>query len=404
MTTDGIMQEMKQLIQYDSDDFHDFSGIVVAAMREHLGSDIAFISEFRDDQKVIRNLSGDGASIGIEEGASFPLSETYCYRMSRGELPNIIENARTDERVRDLPITEQLDIRTYVSVPITFPDGETYGTLCCLYHEVEDSIRERDVTFMRVLADIIGDYFGRRESGIKNRRLKSERIRAIIDQQAIRMVFQPIVDIRTRSIVGAEALARFDGEPRRTPDVWFSEAWEVGLGHELELTAVRLALAQMQQLPEGAYLSVNVSPTGLQSEAFFESLEMVDSRRVVVEVTEHTIVQDYESLMAARHRLHGTGSRLAVDDAGAGYSGLSHIIRIRPEIMKLDVSLTRDIHKDEARQALAASAVTFAARMGVDLVAEGVETAEDALALQLLGMRYGQGYLFAKPGPLPIAS
>lgn len=398
------MQEMKHLIQYENDDFHDFAGIVVAALREHLGSDIAFISEFRDDLEVIKNLAGDGESIGIEQGSSFPLSETYCYRMSKGELPNIVEDAKTDERVRDLPITEQLDIKTYVSVPVTFPDGGTYGTLCCLYHGVEDSLRERDVTFMRVLADIIGDYFGRREGSIKDRRLKRERIRAVIDQQAIRMVFQPIVDIRSRSIVGAESLARFDIEPRRTPDVWFSESWEVGLGHELELTAVRLALEQMQQLPEGVYLSVNVSPTGLQSDAFFELLEMADPRRVVVEVTEHTIVQDYEPLLAARHRLHEHGSRLAVDDAGAGYSGLSHIIRITPEIMKLDVSLTMNIHKDEARQALAASAVAFAARMDVDLVAEGVETADDALALQLLGVQYGQGYFFAKPGPLPIES
>jgi EAL domain-containing protein (putative c-di-GMP-specific phosphodiesterase class I) len=319
-----------------------------------------------------------------------------------GELPNLVQSARKDERVKDLAITEQLNIGTYVSVPVVLPDERIFGTLCCLYHHVDTSIQPRDIRFMRVLADILGNYLRDQEQAIEDRRLKHDRIEQVIANQSMRMVFQPIVNISTREIVGAEALARFDAEPRRTPDIWFAEAAEVGLGRELEIAAVRQAVAQLDRFPEDAYLSVNVSPDTLQSEALFETLSKVDPDRIVVEVTEHAVVKEYEPLLEAILRLHDTGSRLAVDDVGAGYSGLGHIIRITPKIMKLDISLIRDIYRDVVKQALATSAVAFASRVDIDIVAEGIETAEDALALQLLGVRYGQGYYFGKPDALPL--
>ncbi|MEX2525085.1 MAG: EAL domain-containing protein [Gammaproteobacteria bacterium] len=396
------MQEMQRLIQPGSDDSSDFVGVVIAAMKEHLDADISFLAEFQQSVKVIRKFAGDGNAAGIEEGVTFPLKETYCHRVATGELPNLIQDARNDERVKDLAITRQLNIGTYVSVPITLPDDRLFGTLCCLYHHVEPSIQPRDVRFMRVLADILGNHLGDQEQAIEGRRLKYDRIEQVIANQDMRMVFQPIVNISTQEIVGAEALARFDAEPRRTPDIWFAEALEVGLGQELEMTAVQLAVAQLHQFPESAYLSVNVSPDTLQTEALFETLSMIDPDRIVVEVTEHAVVKEYEPLMEAILRLHNSGSRLAVDDVGAGYSGLGHIIRIAPKIMKLDVSLTRGIYQDVVKQALATSAVAFASRVNIDIVAEGIETAEDALALQLLGVRYGQGYYFAKPGDLPL--
>ncbi|MEX0959104.1 MAG: EAL domain-containing protein [Burkholderiales bacterium] len=398
------MQKMQRLIESDSVDSSDFVGGIVAAMKEHFDADISFLSEFRRDLKIIRKLAGDGKAVNADEGSTFPLKDTYCYRMASGELPNLIQDACGDDRVKNLAITKQLDIGTYIGVRVILPDGRTFGSLCCIYHQVETSIQPRDVRFMHVLADILGRHFGAEESVLQDRREKYDRIEKVIDNQSIRMVFQPIVDINTRKIVGTEALARFDAEPRRTPDVWFAEGWEVGLGRELEITAVQLAIAQLHQLPDSAYLSVNVSPDTLQSEALFETLAMADPHRIVVEVTEHAVVKEYEPLMEAIRKLHTSGSRLAVDDVGAGYSGLGHIIRINPKIMKLDVSLTRGISQDVVKQALATSAVAFASRVRVDIVAEGIETAEDALALRLLGVRYGQGYYYGKPGPLPLTN
>lgn len=393
---------MKQLIESGSAEFSDFVGTIVAATKEHLGSDLSFLAEFRDDFKVIRKLAGDGSSVGVAEGTAFPLQETYCFRMARGELPNIIEQASNDERVKHLAITGQLKIETYLSVPVKLPDGRLYGSLCCLYRGMEPPLQTRDVKFMHVLASILGDHFGRLEEIEQARALRRAKIHSLIDQAATSMVFQPIVDLRTHTIVGVEALARFNIEPQLTPDAWFAEAWTMGLGCELEAAAVDAALARLPDLPADIYLSVNVSPDGLLSDAIFQSLAISDPSRLVVEVTEHAIVDDYQPLIEALKRLASCGPRLAVDDVGAGYSGLAHIIRTSPKIMKLDISLTSQICQDEAKQALVAAAVTFAARMGVDLVAEGIEDPDDARALQLLGVRYGQGFYFGEPAPLPL--
>lgn len=402
MSSAQNLQGIDRILRSTGDESADLIGAIVAAAKDHLEADISFLAEFQGESKLIRRAAGDGPSVGLDEGTSLPLQETYCYRVVRGELPNVIADARSDARVKDLAITEQLKIGAYIGVPVTLPGGRVFGTLCCINHQPDASIHQRDVKFMRVLANLVGAQLGREERAAEEKRTKTDRIRAVIQHGGPTMVFQPIVDLATRAIVGAESLARFDAEPRRTPDLWFAEAWEVGLGVELEIAAVRAALAQLSQVADGIYVSVNVSPETLRAPAFLESLGGAPAGRVVVEVTEHAVVEEYGPLIEAIGRLKDKGIRLAVDDVGAGYSGLSHILRVAPRLVKLDLALTRGIHGDLARQALASAAVVFASRVRVDIVAEGVETVEDAETLRVLGVRYGQGYYFAKPGPLPL--
>jgi len=394
------MKQLQQLIQPQGTESVDFVEGVVAAMKEHLDANISFLAEFQKDRKVIRKIACDRADENTQEGSSFPLADTYCYRMESGELPNLIQDAAEDERVKDMAITRELDIGTYIGVPVTLPNGRTFGSLCCIFHKVESSVQPRDIRFMRVLADILGHHFGASESALEDLREKHERVEGVIKSKNIRMVFQPIVEIGTRRVIGVEALARFDVEPKRTPDVWFAEGWEVGLGRDLEMTAVELAIEQLPKLPDDVYLSINVSPETLQSQTLLDHLDKSDASRIVVEITEHAIVDEYAPLMAALEKLNSKRTRLAVDDVGAGYSGLGHIIRITPDVMKLDMSLIRGIAEDVVKQALASSAVAFASRVNIDIVAEGIETAEDANALHLLGVRYGQGYYYAKPDDL----
>ena len=398
----GNAQGIERILQAAGDETADLIGSIVEAAKDHLEADIGFLAEFSGESKLIRRAAGDGATVGLEEGTSLPLEETYCHRVVRGELPNVIADARADARVRDLAITRQLKIGAYIGVPVTLPGGRVFGTLCCINHQPDPSIHQRDVKFMRVLADLVGRQLERHERAELERQAAGDRIRAVIADGGPKMVFQPIVDLASRAIVGAEALARFELEPRRTPDRWFAEAWEVGLGVELEIVAAAAALARLPEIAGGAYLSVNVSPETLRAPAFLESLAAVPAGRVVVEVTEHAAVDEYAPLIEAVGRLKELGIRLAVDDVGAGYSGLSHILRIAPDVVKLDVSLTRGIHADPAKQALASAAVTFASRVRVGIVAEGVETAQEADTLRVLGVRYGQGYHFARPGPLPL--
>lgn len=303
--------------------------------------------------------------------------------------------------MRDLPGTKQFRIGTYVGVPVHLADGRLYGMLCCICHEPDPSIQERDVKLIEILADIIGEQLALEEKRTVPRRNRQDRVQLAFDQGGPTMVYQAIVDLGSGKTVGYEALARFDLEPSRTPNLWFAEAWQVGLGVELEVLAMQSAIARLSELAPGQYLSVNASPATLQSKLFFNAIAQADPHRLVVEVTEHAATDEYVPLLEATERLKALGFRLAIDDVGAGYSGLSHIVQVQPSILKLDIGLTRGVHADRGKQALAASVVAFAARMGMAVVAEGIETAEDAMALQVIGMHFGQGYHYGRPADLP---
>src|SRR5207245_1819272 len=160
----------------------------------------------------------------------------------------------------------------------------------------------------------------------------------------------------------------------QSPDVIFDEALAVGLGVELELAALETGLSALGHLPTGCYLSLNVSPTTVLSPRLADVLNGADSARIVLELTEHAEVADYDVLTRALETLRRGGVRLAVDDAGAGFASLRHIVRLSPDFIKLDVSLTRGIDIDPVRQSLAAALVSFAHDTGPVVVAEGIET------------------------------
>jgi EAL domain-containing protein (putative c-di-GMP-specific phosphodiesterase class I) len=219
-------------------------------------------------------------------------------------------------------------------------------------------------------------------------------VQAIIDGRAFAVVFQPIVELATGKHVGFEALARFDDGTR--PDLCFLAADRVGMMVQLETAVLREQVAEARRLPEGSFVSLNVSPA--LAMAIIPLLDILSEadRAVVLEVTEHLEIDDYPRLMNALDRVRGH-AMLAVDDAGAGYAGLRHILELRPQYVKLDISLVRNIDSDPARQAMVTGMAYFAAGAGCALIAEGIETAEELASLRRLGVRYGQGYFLARP-------
>jgi EAL domain-containing protein (putative c-di-GMP-specific phosphodiesterase class I) len=238
-------------------------------------------------------------------------------------------------------------------------------------------------------------------AALKAEKEQTQRIRKVLEHGLIKMVFQPIANLADGTVAGVEALARFAVEPSRTPDVWFDEAEAVNLREELELAAVRLALDHPELLPEGTYLSLNLSPETVTSERFAQLLPDVPARRVVLEVTEHARVEDYDAVGEALQDFRARGGRLAVDDAGAGFASLKHILRLAPEVVKLDREVAQGIDADRPRRALAAALVSFAFDIGAEVVAEGIETQAEVDAFRDLGVSYGQGYYLARPGPIP---
>jgi EAL domain-containing protein (putative c-di-GMP-specific phosphodiesterase class I) len=228
-------------------------------------------------------------------------------------------------------------------------------------------------------------------------------IRVTLADHALEIVFQPNVDLRSGGVVGAEALARFAQPPIRPPDVWFAEAASVGLVVELEIAAIRSALDQLGRLPSGLYLSLNASVETILSDEFRRTLAKVAAERLVLELTEHTEVRDYRQLEQSIEDLRSNGVRLAVDDTGAGYSSFRHILNLHPEVIKLNIGLTRGIDGDPVRRALGSALLTFGAdAYNATIVAEGVETEGEFITLRALGCRFGQGFYLGRPGRLRV--
>jgi EAL domain-containing protein (putative c-di-GMP-specific phosphodiesterase class I) len=227
-------------------------------------------------------------------------------------------------------------------------------------------------------------------------------IESCIAQRSFHLAYQPIVHLETGHVTGVEALCRF--EDGASPEQRFQECERVGLAADLDLAIIGCALADLSRLPNG-YLSINLSPSTLLDERIADILlaPEVPPRRIALEVTEHARITDYEKAQELLHTLRERGIRLAVDDAGAGYATFRHILTLRPDIIKMDRSITQDIDADTARRALATALATFGADIGATVIAEGVETSAEILALRRAGIHRAQGFALAAPAPLPVA-
>jgi diguanylate cyclase (GGDEF)-like protein len=207
--------------------------------------------------------------------------------------------------------------------------------------------------------------------------------------------FQPVLELATGRVGGYEALTRFEGD--RGPDQWFVQAHRAGLGAELEATALRAALA-VQGRPAGTFLAVNISPDALLTEPVRAALPD-DLTGIVIELTEHALFSADALLDERLAELRARGARVALDDAGAGYAGLQQLIRVAPDILKLDRSLVHGVHADPSRFALLEALASFAADTGAAVCGEGIEDLADLRALADLDATYAQGFALARPAP-----
>jgi EAL domain-containing protein (putative c-di-GMP-specific phosphodiesterase class I) len=374
----------------------------IEAVRSHLGMEVAYVSEFVGNDSVYRYVDAPGLEHLIKPGDSRPLDEVYCPHIVAGRLPELIPDTSREELAMSMPITHAVPIGAHVSVPLRLDSGEPFGMFCCLSPHADGSLNERDLQAFRLFAEIAAHQIRREVNAEQATREKRQRIEQVLADGAFHPVYQPIRDFVNGTTMGFEALSRFAGKEPPTPDQWFADAFAAGLGPQLEVAAVRAALADAHHLPPQVYLSVNVSPTTILDNGFGALLcEAAHERRVVLEITEHAAVQDYVALETALRPLRAQGVALAIDDAGAGFSSLQHIVQLRPDIIKLDMSLIRAIDREAPRRALASALVYFAADTGAAIVAEGIETNAERATLQGLGISLGQGYLFGRPQAAP---
>jgi EAL domain-containing protein (putative c-di-GMP-specific phosphodiesterase class I) len=374
---------------------------ILDSVRSHLGMEIAFASRIADGMREFTHIRAD-CPVPVSPGDAEPLEATLCHLVLDGQLPSLMHDARTFPAALPIAITLGLPVASHLNVPLRLSDGSIYGTFCCVNRTPDFSLTERDMATLRAFADLAAQLIESdlvlhdREHGI------AEKVEAVLASQAITIVHQPIHELVSGKAVGVECLARFADSALRGPDAWFAEAAEVGLSVELELTAIRAALRTQGHVPAPCYMSVNASPATIMSGQLLAVIADQDPSRLVIEVTEHSAVGDYAALGLALDALR-PHARIAIDDVGAGYAGLRHLVDLRPDILKLDMSLTRDIANDPARRALAHALVHFAAEMGCTIVAEGVETESERATLALLRVPLAQGYLFNRPMPVVAA-
>jgi PAS domain S-box-containing protein len=253
------------------------------------------------------------------------------------------------------------------------------------------------VEFADLAAALVGrDLTQRTEAGQARANLTE-----IIATSAFESVFQPIVDIETMAVIGYEALTRFsDGVG---PDVRFREAAVIGLGLELETVTLRASVAAAAALPPSASLNLNASPAMIMARKPLEDLVRDAGRPIILEVTEHAAIADYHAFKASFAALRPT-MKLAVDDAGAGFASLRHILELQPAYVKLDRSLIIGLESDEARQAMIVGLRHFARSVGCRLIAEGVETEAELEVLRTLEIQLVQGFRVGRPAPAADAS
>lgn len=372
----------------------------LVAIRNHLGMEVGYFSEFVDGRTIFRRVDAPGLDHLIKVGDSHSLDDVYCNHILAGRLPELIPDTSQVTFARDMPITAAVPIGSHVSIPIRMADGTPFGMFCCLSPRPIPSLNERDLATMRVFANLAAKQVNTDLQQRRGARQVHAAISAVIAAEHYEIAFQPIVDLSSGRVAGCEALCRFKPTPYRSPDKWFADAADVGLGVELELAVIGTTLAAFPRLPGSLSLSINASPDAVNTGRLSDLIPVGYAERTIIEITEHAPVPSYAELHAQLAPLKQRGVRIAVDDAGAGYSGLQHIVQLGPDIIKMDMSLTRAVDTDPARRALASAMVFYARETGARVVAEGIETASELMTLKLLGADRGQGYLLGKPGTI----
>ncbi|WP_285601112.1 EAL domain-containing protein [Kineosporia sp. NBRC 101731] len=366
--------------------------------KDQLGMQVAFLSTFEGTtgQQRVRNLIAS-ISVPLTVGQLQSVDDTYGKAITDGRMPAVIPDTTKDPHARAMQVTRDLNIGSHVGVPLHRRDGRLYGTLCTWSPGADEALRDRDADVLRAIGNVVMDLVDMEDRTERDRHKMLDRMDRLMANGGPGVVFQAVHSLDGLATVGVEALSRFPVGSGR-PDEWFTSATRAGVGLELELAAVRNALTILPALR--GFLGINVSPRTLVSPAFGRLVTSLPLKSIVIEVTEHEAVDDYDALNEVLRPWRERGMRIAVDDAGAGFASMRHVLTLVPDFIKLDISLVRGVDTDPAKRALAGALAAFAQKIGSSVIAEGIETAAELSVLRGLKVEFGQGYHLSLPGPL----
>ncbi|GAA3342891.1 hypothetical protein GCM10020358_39550 [Amorphoplanes nipponensis] len=361
--------------------------------RESLGLSLAFMTRMDGTTQHLEVVESPLPWV-FKDGNTQPQATTFCQAIIDGKLPAVMPNVKDFPVAMKLPSARMPRIRSFVSVPMVLSDGTLYGTFCAAGFAADKALSKRDKALMEVLSRAAALII---EPGVREQARNSEiagRLHPVIAAGGPAVLLQPIVDLATRRRVGAEALSRFPAGWQLPPDRCFADADLIGERERLEVQALRRAAEHLGRVT--GYVAMNVSPATLFTRSCAEFLAGMPLDRVVLELTEHEPIEDYDQLRAVLAPLRARGLRLAIDDVGAGFSSLRHIVATAPDVIKLDRSIVTGLSDDPVLAVVVRALVDLAGATGARVVAEGVETEADAATLAGLGAALGQGWHFGR--------
>jgi EAL domain-containing protein (putative c-di-GMP-specific phosphodiesterase class I)/GGDEF domain-containing protein len=228
-------------------------------------------------------------------------------------------------------------------------------------------------------------------------RRRAGSVRRILERRRVSTLYQPIVDLRTRAVMGYEALSRGPKGEFESPDVLFRVAYEADLVFRLDRLCRERALRGFDKMRDDQLLFINMEPLSIFDPMLAKKIPARRAARTVFEITEHAAIADFTTFRQAVQLVKASGFKFALDDVGSAYSGLRIITEIEPDFIKLDMELTRAAHGSRVKMELIRAVAGFCAEAGVPMIVEGVETAEELQAVTELGANLVQGYLVGRP-------
>ncbi|OBH21367.1 EAL domain-containing protein [Mycobacterium sp. E3247] len=390
-------------------------------------ADGAAVTLLRASDNAYVTVSGHGV-LASTPGFVVPKQNSFQGLAAREKHPKLIADALVDRRLspRVRAMNKQWGTRSWAAIPLMYND-EAIGSLL-LAATTPGAFTDADVDAMLDISEFVSAVIGAQsqlstllthvmtDSEDRGQRaltarfiasvmlpeaVETEELRHRLDEllaqpSALSAVFQPIIHLASGTTTAYEGLIRFPASSEFTPTQWFSAARRLGRGLELEHAAMHTILSAARRIPSDCPVAVNLSPSAVLEPAIQDMLAAQD-RALIVEITEHEPFPD--DLGPGLKPLRDRGIQMAVDDAGAGYASFTQLLRLRPDIIKIDGELIAGIDDDPVKRALVTALNALASELHAKLVAEAVETASQLETLTRLGIEYGQGLYLGPPQP-----
>jgi len=373
---------------------------LIRSVRDRLDMEVGFLSEFDEDKRVFRFVDCARDANLVSADSCGPLKDSFCEMIADGRLSQLVQDTRTSGEMDLVPEFSTIPVMSHVSVPVTLSDGKVFGTFCIFSRKAKPELNNRSLMLVRVFADVIAALIEDARRGSEENQRRREMILGLLERDELLLHAQPICGLHSKNYEGFELLTRLSTDMDLSPAQLFIDADRLGLSAAIGMRVIEKSRHALEVLPKHAYVSINVTPAFLQQCDISDFYSPEESQRIVLELTEHEEIADYEILNDRLAPLRAAGMRLAIDDAGAGYASMRHILLLSPDMLKLDMSLIRDIDADRDKQSLVAALRGFAQVQGYKVVAEGIETEKELQELETLNVCCGQGYLLSRPQAL----